>query len=325
MHAGQRRYDDAIRCYLGALHKDPYYVPAWHNLGVLYQHLGDEQAAKCFATEKEIESRQKQINAVEADTKRRTEAVQKVLQKRTPPPCVEIVPVKSHPVIGRLCSLGIGIGLVIVVLELKYSGFFSRVSSVSFTGITAVVLSLGVLISLVSFFVYNRLRYARWCVISPGYFYLLKDPDEPQSHKLLVIGILGIGVLMIPVALYLLLYRVGVNPSGTSDTGLAVIILVVVVFMLTGADMLLSWMLTRMKESKGTFTPSYEQLHMRQLARKKLTFFGGFFGTGLLLVSLKSLGVIQDQNVYGTLIVIWLIACAFIFFIYPRFISGRRR
>lgn len=303
----------------------PVYVPAWHNLGVLYQHLGNDQAAKCFATEKEIESRQKQIKSIDEDAKRRTEAVHKVLERRTPPPYVDRALPKSHPMLGRLCSVGVAMGLVIVVLELKYTGFFSRGSSFSFSGITAVILSLGVLISLVSFFATNRLRYARWCIISPGYTWMLRDPDEPRTHKLLIIGIIGISLLMIPVALYLLLFRAGVNPSGTSDTGLAVIVLVVVVFMLTGADMLLSWMLTRMKESDGTFTPTYEQVQMRQVAKKKLTFYGGFFGSGLLLVSLKSVGVIRDQNVYGLLIVIWLIACVFIFFIYPRFIAGRRR
>jgi hypothetical protein len=304
-YAGQRRYDDAIRCYLEALNQDPYYIPAWHNLGVLYHHLGDEKASKCFATEKAIESRQKQIQAVDIDTKRRTATAKPVTPNRPSPWYVAQAPSKRNPMPGRICSLGIGIGLVIVVLGLKYSGFFARGNNFSVPGAVIGILILGVLVSLVSFLALNRLRYGHWCIISPVYSWMLKDPDEPQSHKFLIIGILGIGLLMIPVALYLLLYRAGVNPYGTSDTGLALIALIIV-------------------ESDGTFTPSYEQLQVRQSGKKKLTYYAGFFGVGLVLVTLKSVGVIQDPSVYGVLIAIWLIACACIFFIYPRFFAGRR-
>lgn len=324
MYAGQRKYDDAIRCYLEALNKDPYYVPAWHNLGVLYEHLGNDQAAKCFATEKEIEKREQQILAIQADAKRRALPARKSPEVRATPQYQVPVPAKIHPMAGRLCSLGIGLGLVLIVLELKYSGFFVRGSNYSLTGAGIVILSLGVLVSLFSYLVYNRLRYARWCIISPAYTYMLKDRDEPMAHKALIVGIIGTGLVLIPVSLYLLLFRAGVNPTGASDMGIAIITLVIVIFMLSGVDILLSWMLTRMKESNGTFVPSHEQLQVRQSARKKLTFFVVFFGCGILLVTLKSVGVIRDQSVYGMLIVIWLVACFGIFFIYPRFIAGKQ-
>jgi hypothetical protein len=320
----QKNYDTAIQCYLNALNLDPYYGVAWHNLGVLYEHLGDEKAVKCFETEKEVARRLSQVQAIEVEMRKRTESAERLAERRVYPQYEVRVPEKKYPLLGRVCSLGVALGLVLIVLQLKYSGFFLRGNHGSFSGTTMLIISSGILISLVSFFSYNRLLYGQWCVISPAYTHILKDRYEPPAHKALIVGIIGIGVVMIPVVIYLLLFRAGVNPYGTSDTGIAVIILVVVVFILSGADMLLSWMLTRMKETQGTFSPSYEQLQMRRLARKKLIFFGGFFGSGMVLVTLKSVGVIQDQSVYGTLIIIWLIACFFIFYLYPRFFAGKR-
>ncbi len=324
-NARQKNYDTAIQCYLKALDQDPFYGVAWHNLGVLYEHLGDEKAAKCFATEKEVLKRLNQVQVIEVEMRKRTESAERMVAKREYPPQYEVrVPRKNYPLLGRVCSLGIALGLVLIVLQLKYSGYFLRGNHGSFSGTAMLLISSGVLISLVSFFSYNRLLYGQWCAISPAYTYMLKDRNEPRTHKLLILGIIGLGVVMIPVAIYLLLFRSGVNPFGTSDTGIAMIVLVIVVFIISGADMLLSWMLTRMKETEGTFTPSYEQMQMRWLARKKLIFFIGFFGSGMVLVTLKSVGVIKDQSVYGTLIIIWLIACFFIFYVHPRFIAGKR-
>ncbi len=55
MHFVGKNYGGAANCYYKALRLNAGYSPAWHNLGLCYLKLGDEERAKiCFVQVEKI-------------------------------------------------------------------------------------------------------------------------------------------------------------------------------------------------------------------------------------------------------------------------------
>jgi tetratricopeptide (TPR) repeat protein len=311
-------FDAAISSYVKALEKDPYYGPAWHNLGVLYEHMGDERAAKCFAAEKEVNIRLKQVQSLNSINNRKASPPKEDTPRTGVRPAPAPQPAPSYPpFLGRICSSGVAVGLAIIVLQVKFSGLFTTGNQILTPGMLAVI-GLGILITTGSILAGQRLRYGLFCVIAPEYSRLLRDRDEPVIYKLLVSAIIGFQIITIPVFLYILLFRMGVNPYGTSNVILAIIVLVVVFFILTIAETALALILRQLRESRGEYTPAPDQLRFRDLTNNKMTYYTGFFGLGLLLVTLRSFGFFQDQFVWTAVYTIWLVGAIILFFVYPK-------
>ena len=105
-------------------------------------------------------------------------------------------PQTMNRILYRLCGFGVGIGLLIIVFQLKFSGLFSTPSIFAPTPRILLFLIFGILLAVFSFFCTMRCRYGRWCLVDPGVSSDLKGNAPPELRAIITVWI-GFNMLMI--------------------------------------------------------------------------------------------------------------------------------